>query len=134
VMGPISVELKEHHQEPTLDPSALVSNLTRGAYGALPLAVITLTGKPSPDEFAANVSGHSNVDVDKHPDAWISPNRFLCAHRSQLSPEEFNRIVAENQPVSQQAAAGKGIRRAVRCRRSAEGCAVSAALATVHAA
>jgi Lipid desaturase domain len=32
IMGPISVEFRQHHDRPMLDPSALCGNLTRGAY------------------------------------------------------------------------------------------------------
>jgi hypothetical protein len=41
VMGPISVEFQQHHTKPGLDPSALAANFTRGAYGALPIALVT---------------------------------------------------------------------------------------------
>lgn len=40
IMGPISVEFREHHHAPMLDPSALLVNYTKSAYGAIPLTLI----------------------------------------------------------------------------------------------
>jgi hypothetical protein len=40
-MGPISVEFRQHHDRPMLDPSALWSNLTRGAYMGITFAGVT---------------------------------------------------------------------------------------------
>jgi hypothetical protein len=41
IMGPVAVDFRGHHLKPGLDPSALTANITRGAYGALPLAIAT---------------------------------------------------------------------------------------------
>src|SRR5690349_8328794 len=35
IMGPISLEFRRHHDRPTLDPSDMGGNLTRGAYMGL---------------------------------------------------------------------------------------------------
>ncbi len=40
IMGPISVEFRQHHDRPMLDPSAVVSNLTRGAYMGLGIGIV----------------------------------------------------------------------------------------------
>jgi hypothetical protein len=42
ILGPISVEFRQHHSRPTLDPSNYVENLTKGAYGSIVLSVIVL--------------------------------------------------------------------------------------------
>lgn len=39
VMGPISVEFRAHHDHPQLDPSAIVANLTQGAYMGITFAI-----------------------------------------------------------------------------------------------
>ena len=93
IFGPIAQEFLDHHGDPTLDPSALTENFTRGAYGAIPFA------------FAAAI-----IDVAMS-DTWLS---FLLAatmlgislwalgfHQihsythmgSRLSPASFNRAV-----------------------------------------
>jgi len=53
ILGPIAVEFRQHHENPTLDPSAVLVNLTKGAYGALPFAAITVA--------VAAVSGDGTV-------------------------------------------------------------------------
>lgn len=95
IMGPISVEFREHHQEPTLDPSAIVSNLTRGAYGALPLAIMAwgfiklLPGNSGSFLVAATLMATSLWMLGFH-------QIHSYAHMgSQLSPEEFNQAVIE---------------------------------------
>jgi hypothetical protein len=40
ILGPIAVEFRQHHTRPTLDPSNYVVNLTKGAYGSIPLALL----------------------------------------------------------------------------------------------
>ena len=95
IMGPIAVEFREHHEEPTLDPSALLSNLTRGAYGALPLALITWTVNylwaDSTASFlvAATLMGTSLWMLGFHQ---IHSYAHMGSH---LSPEDFNRAVVE---------------------------------------
>ncbi len=42
VLGPIAREFNEHHDEPTLDPSSYVENLTKGAYACLPTLLLVL--------------------------------------------------------------------------------------------
>ena len=42
ILGPISVEFREHHDAPELDPSALLVNLTKGSYFAILIAIATL--------------------------------------------------------------------------------------------
>lgn len=42
IFGPIAREFNEHHDEPTLDPSAYVENFTKGAYASLPLSLLVI--------------------------------------------------------------------------------------------
>jgi len=104
IMGPISVEFQQHHEEPTLDPSAIVSNLTRGAYGALPIAIITLVFI----ELSANSTASFLVAATLMATSlWMLGFHQIHSYAhmgSQLSPEEFNRAVVEiNQlPAKQQ--------------------------------
>ena len=42
VLGPIALEFNEHHDEPTLDPSRYVENLTKGSYASLPILSLLL--------------------------------------------------------------------------------------------
>lgn len=39
IFGPISIEFREHHEELTLEYKDIVNNLTKGAYGAVPILV-----------------------------------------------------------------------------------------------
>lgn len=39
ILGPISYEFTQHHEEPVLDPSDLIENLTKGAYASIPLSL-----------------------------------------------------------------------------------------------
>src|SRR5258708_10747656 len=94
-MGPNAVEFQDHHEEPTLDPSALKSNFTKGAYGALPLALITWT-------VAFLWTGSSSSFMVEASLMWTSiwmlgfHQIHSYAHMgSRLSPEDFNRAVAE---------------------------------------
>lgn len=95
IMGPISVEFQQHHEEPTLDPSAVVSNLTRGAYGALPIAIITwVTVKVSADSSASFLA----VAIMMGTSLWMLGFHQIHSYAhmgSQLSPEEFNQAVVE---------------------------------------
>lgn len=54
ILGPISKEFTEHHDEPSLDPSDYVANLTKGAYASIPLslAVIGLHQLTEPTNFS----------------------------------------------------------------------------------
>jgi hypothetical protein len=42
IVGPIAREFNEHHDEPTLDPSAYVENFTKGAYASLPVSLLVI--------------------------------------------------------------------------------------------
>jgi len=95
IMGPIAVEFHEHHLTPTLDPSALTANLTKGVYGAIPLTVITLcVAGMTPDTaawFAVIATlGFTNL--------WMLGFHQIHAYAhmgSELSADEFNRAVRE---------------------------------------
>lgn len=94
-LGPISVEFRQHHEDPTLDPSALLTNLTKGAYGALPFALITLG--------VAWASGDGAVAFFVVLSLFLTSLWMLGFHQihsyahmgSRIPPEEFNQAVAE---------------------------------------
>lgn len=95
IMGPISVEFREHHDEPTLDPSAFISNVTRGAYGALPIALITLVAdRMFADTFAAFLL----LCTLSATTLWMLGFHQIHSYTHmglELLPEEFNLAVAE---------------------------------------
>lgn len=100
IMGPISVEFQQHHEEPTLDPSAIVSNLTRGAYGALPIAIITLIFVELSASTAASFLAAATLMATS---LWMLGFHQIHSYAhmgSQLSPEEFNRAVVEINQLS----------------------------------
>jgi hypothetical protein len=94
-MGPIAVEFREHHEDPTLDPSALLVNFTKGSYGAIPLLVITWivarTAKDTPLSFLVCATLMAGS-------LWVTAFHQIHSYAhmgSLLPPEEFNRAVAE---------------------------------------
>jgi hypothetical protein len=93
IMGPISVEFRQHHDEPTLDPSAVVSNLTRGAYGALPIAIVAwIVLKTTAD----NAASFLMVATLMWTSLWMLGFHQIHSYAhmgSTLSPEEFNQAV-----------------------------------------
>jgi hypothetical protein len=95
IMGPISVEFREHHDEPTLDPSAFVSNVTRGAYGALPIALITLlVDKMSVDNFGAFLM----LSILTATSLWMLGFHQIHSYAhmgSQFLPQQFNLAVTQ---------------------------------------
>ena len=103
IMGPISVEFQQHHEEPTLDPSAVVSNFTRGAYGALPIAIVTWIAVEMSADSAASFLGTATLMATS---LWMLGFHQIHSYAhmgSRLSPEEFNRAVIEiNQLPSRQ--------------------------------
>jgi hypothetical protein len=93
VMGPISVEFQEHHVDPTLDPSALVSNLTRGAYGGLPIALIAWGVRAGTAETPLSFLVVASVMATS---IWMLGFHQIHSYThmgARLSPEEFNRAV-----------------------------------------
>lgn len=95
IFGPIAMEFREHHATPTLDPSAFVPNLTKGAWGATLFAVVagilagTWTGSPLSFFWAATVMCFS---------LWMLGFHQIHSYThmgSNLSPEEFNAAVVE---------------------------------------
>jgi hypothetical protein len=95
IMGPIADEFQRHHIKPGLDPSAIVANLTRGAYGALPFAIITWVVATR----SADTSGSFLlVAVMMGASLWMLGFHQIHSYThmgSRLSAEEFNRAVAE---------------------------------------
>lgn len=95
IMGPIAVEFREHHEEPTLDPSALATNLTKGAYGALPLALITLAVTAFLGDSSVCFLLCASLLATS---LWMIGFHQIHAYAhmgSSLPPEEFNRAVTE---------------------------------------
>jgi hypothetical protein len=93
VFGPIAQEFLDHHGDPTLDPSALTENFTRGAYGALPFVLGTwiiatvMVETPSSFFLAALLMGISLWGLAFHQ---IHSYTHMG---SKLSPASFNKAV-----------------------------------------
>jgi hypothetical protein len=95
IMGPISVEFQEHHTEPALDPTALVSNLTRGAYASLPFAAIAwaivYNSAETPGSFLAAATVMS-------ASIWMLGFHQIHSYThmgARIHADDFNRAVAE---------------------------------------
>ena len=95
VLGPISREFREHHEEPTLDPSSYRVNFTKGAYASLPLALIALAilymgaGSHAAFLIGGTVAGMSLWAIFFHQ---IHSYAHMGAH---VSPEVFKARVDE---------------------------------------
>ncbi len=95
IMGPISIEFQEHHTTPILDPSALVPNLTRGSYGALPFALAALAVAAKSADTSAGFLAAATV---MSASIWMLGFHQIHSYThmgSSMSAEEFNRAVAE---------------------------------------
>jgi hypothetical protein len=94
LMGPIAVEFRGHHRKPGLDPSAIVPNITKGAYGALPFAGVTW--------LCAQLMSDTSLSFLTVASLMMTSLWMLGFHQihsythmgSHLAPEEFNRAVA----------------------------------------
>lgn len=90
ILGPIAKEFREHHEYPTLDPSAYLVNFTKGAYSSLPfsLLAILISGSVS-FLFAATIVGMSVWALFFH-------QIHSYSHMGSILPaEEFNRRALE---------------------------------------
>lgn len=95
ILGPIAVEFREHHDDPTLDPSALLTNFTKSAYGTLPFAIATCV--------VSRVLGDTTTSFFVAATLFATSLWMLGFHQihsythmgSKLRPEEFNRAVVE---------------------------------------
>jgi hypothetical protein len=107
IFGPIALEFRQHHEDPTLDPSAVLSNITKGAYGALPLACITwaltLLSGPGKGAFLIAASllatslwmlGFHQIHAYAHMGSRLPPQQFKAAvvEISQLATARQRRI------------------------------------------
>ena len=95
ILGPIAVDFRGHHERPGLDPSAVLVNLTKGAYGSLPIALITIPiairSEPTPQGFLIAASFLMTS-------VWMLGFHQIhsYAHMGKAIPaEEFNRAVAD---------------------------------------
>lgn len=95
IFGPIAREFREHHEEPTLDPSAYVVNFTKGSYGSFVAAALvcvlslTLPGSATSFFVIATLMGTCIW-------AFFFHQIHSYAHMgSHLLPEDFNRRVRE---------------------------------------
>jgi hypothetical protein len=95
IMGPISIEFQEHHTIPILDPSALVPNLTRGSYGALPFALAAwAVAAWSADTNAGFLAAATVMSAS----IWMLGFHQIHSYThmgSSIPAEEFNLAVAE---------------------------------------
>jgi hypothetical protein len=95
VMGPISIEFQQHHTRPILDPSAIVPNLTRGSYGALPFAVLAWAVAYTSADTAGSFLVAATV---MSASVWMLGFHQIHSYThmgSSIPAEEFNRAVAE---------------------------------------
>jgi hypothetical protein len=95
VLGPVAVEFREHHEDPTLDPSALLTNFTKAAYGALPFAIATCVITQAMSATALSFAVASTVFATS---LWMLGFHQIHSYThmgSKLPPEEFNRAVVE---------------------------------------
>jgi hypothetical protein len=95
ILGPIAKEFREHHEEPTLDPSAYVVNFTKGSYGSLLAAVLV-----SILCFALPANAISFFAIATLMGICVWAFFFHQIHSyahmgSHLLPEDFNRRVRE---------------------------------------
>ena len=95
ILGPIAVDFRGHHERPGLDPAALLTNLTKGAYGSLPLAAVTIAYARSSDPtregflIAASLLATSIWMLGFH-------QIHSYAHMGKAIPaEKFNQAVAQ---------------------------------------
>lgn len=95
ILGPVSVEFREHHQDPTLDPSALMTNFTKAGYAALPLAFITwIVTIRSADTSLSFLMDATLLAIS----VWMFGFHQIHSYAhmgSKLAAEDFNRAVVE---------------------------------------
>jgi hypothetical protein len=117
ILGPIAVEFRQHHETPTLDPSNFVENFSRGAYVALPLALITYW---SAVRWSPTSGSFFLLSLMAEASVWAFAFHQIHSYAhmgASLSPDEFNAMVAmaAQMPSQQQEAefekifAAKGI-------------------------
>lgn len=93
IMGPIAVDFRGHHVKPGLDPSALLPNITRGAYGALPLAIITWVSMATTNNTALSLLVAASL---MSTSIWMLGFHQIHSYThmgSRLSADEFNALV-----------------------------------------
>ena len=95
ILGPIAVDFRGHHERPGLDPSAVLVNLTKGGYGALPIAVLTwVVATRSAGTSSAFLVNASLLATS----LWMLGFHQIhsYAHMGKTIPaEEFNRSVGQ---------------------------------------
>ena len=90
ILGPIAKEFREHHECPTLDPSAYLVNFTKGAYSSLPFSLIAILISGSvPFLLTATIVGMSVWALFFHQIHSYSHMGSI------LPPDEFNRRALE---------------------------------------
>ena len=103
-MGPIAVEFREHHEDPTLDPSAVLTNFTKAAYGTIPIAAATCVMTSMADDSMVSFAFGAILFATS---VWMLGFHQIHSYAhmgSKLPAEEFNRAVAEigNLPTERQ--------------------------------
>lgn len=95
ILGPIAKEFVEHHEEPTLDPSAYAVNFTKGSYGSfLAATLVSILSFALPD----NATSFFVIATLMGICVWtfFFHQIHSYAHMgSHLLPEDFNRRVRE---------------------------------------
>ncbi|MDX0140822.1 hypothetical protein GOC46_28965 [Sinorhizobium meliloti] len=94
ILGPIAREFREHHEQPTLDPSNYAVNLTKGAYASLPLSILGILIGWSGENLGAFLVSGTIIGMSFW--ALFFHQIHAYAHMgSHLHPEEFNARAAE---------------------------------------
>ncbi|MGR8964207.1 fatty acid desaturase CarF family protein [Rhizobium leguminosarum] len=102
ILGPIAREFRGHHEQPTLDPSDYVVNLTKGAYPSLPVSLIgILVNWLGGDSLGMFLLGGTITGMSIW--ALFFHQIHAYAHMgSHLHPEQFNARVAEISQLADQ--------------------------------
>jgi hypothetical protein len=94
ILGPIAVEFRQHHEDPTLDPSAILTNFTKGSYGALPFALITVVVARTFENGWISFLVASSLLLTS---VWMLGFHQIHSYAhmgSRIPPEQFNQAVA----------------------------------------
>ena len=90
ILGPISVEFRDHHSEPTLDPSDYWVNFSKGAYASLPVSLIVCLSSLVTEESALSFWIFCTATGTSFWALFFHQIHSYAHMGSHLSPEEFN--------------------------------------------
>jgi hypothetical protein len=94
IVGPISADFRRHHEDPTLDPSAKLTNLTKGAYAGIVFALFSVRMSAA---FQGSVLSAFTDLTCFLASLWMLGFHQIHSYAhmgSTLSAEQFNQAVA----------------------------------------